>query len=115
MVDGTRKLIAQMTKFAKAAREDDHRDAIVSYSAPYAVPVHENRQAYHKRGRAGYLLDVARENMDLLGRTVVKAVKSGKSVQQARLLAAMLLMRLSQRECPVKTGRLRRSARAYLT
>lgn len=61
-------------------------------------------------GRAGFLLDVAREMSAELGEIVFKALKRGLTVGKALLLAGLRLQRESQRNTPVDTGALRASA-----
>lgn len=61
-------------------------------------------------GRAGFLLDVAREMSAKLAATVRDMLTRGKTVGQALLVAGLQLQRESQKNVPVLTGNLRASA-----
>lgn len=108
-----------------AARAGDpHVSVSVGYTAQYALWVHENRQMkwaglprksgigvyWGPKGRAGFLLDVAREMSDELAQTVRELIAKGKTVAQALLVAGLKLQRGSQKEVPVEHGNLRASA-----
>lgn len=108
---GLEKLIAQLRQRAAKARKDvDGVSVSVGYTANYALVVHENRNAYHRVGRAGYLLDVMRENQRQLADVVRTALQAGKTVAQALLLVGLRLQRESQLNVPVLTGNLKNSA-----
>ena len=62
------------------------------------------------KGRAGFLLDVAREMSSELGQMVFKGLKRGLTVGKALLLAGLRLQRESQLNVPVEFGALRASA-----
>ena len=61
-------------------------------------------------GRAGYLLDVAREMQRELAETVRDMLQRGKTLAQALLVAGLKLQAESQKNVPVETGNLRASA-----
>lgn len=61
-------------------------------------------------GRAGYLLDVAREMNHQLGAMVVTALQKKKTMAQALVTAGLALQRESQKNVPVEFGFLRASA-----
>lgn len=61
-------------------------------------------------GRAGFLLDVAREMQQELARIVGTAMQRGVRMAQSLLLAGLRLQRESQRNVPVEYGNLRASA-----
>ncbi len=82
----------------------------VGYTAPYAIWVHEIRTNHHPVGRAGFLLDVAREMSSQLGRIIVRGMQAGKGLLRSCVEAATALMLESQRNCPVDTGFLRSTA-----
>ena len=62
------------------------------------------------QGRAGFLLDVARELSRELGEIVAKGLKRGLKMVDALLLAGLRLQRESQLNVPVDTGNLKASA-----
>ena len=86
----------------------------VSFSAAYAMPVHENLEAHHPVGQAKFLEQPAREMGPELAATVRTAVQQGRTVGQGLLLAGLKLQGAAQRLCPVKTGFLRNSANTRL-
>ena len=61
-------------------------------------------------GRAGFLLDVAREMQVELKRVIITAMKSGVDLGKAILLACLRLQRESMKNVPVEYGNLRASA-----
>lgn len=99
---------------------------IVGYTAGHALFVHEARGMVLKgvprasgrgrywdpqgRARAGFLLDVAREQRKEISKTVNNAVKAGHTLEQGLVLGGLLLQRESQLACPVDTGTLKASA-----
>lgn len=82
----------------------------VGYTQAYALYVHENREAYHHVGRAGYLLDVAREIKDEIFRVAATTFKKTGNLGTAILLAGLRLQRESQLNVPIDTGALKGSA-----
>jgi len=82
----------------------------VGYEAPYAVYVHENRQAHHDIGKAGFLIDPFRRLRAELRKQIAEDLRSGRTLKEAMLRAGMKLMYASQEEVPVDTGFLKDSA-----
>lgn len=109
-IEGLEKVITALRNRAAKSAKGDDVSVTVGFSQGYALYVHENRQAYHPVGRAGYLLDVARELQSELGWIVATALARGKTVGQALLLAGLRLQRESQKNVPVDTGALKGSA-----
>jgi hypothetical protein len=109
-VEGVEALVARLNARAEQARRDAAGRVVVGYTAGYALPVHEDREAHHPVGKAGFLLDPARRLAPELKRIVAEAVKRGVPLPQALLLAGLRLQRESQAECPVDKGYLRSSA-----
>lgn len=107
---GFQKVVAQLQKRAARARQDNKVSVVVGYTAAYALYVHEDRQAYHEVGKAGFLLDPARRLANDVARIVRDALTRGLTTAQALLLGGLFLQRESQREVPVDTGNLRGSA-----
>lgn len=129
-VEKVQKVIAVL----KGRMNANSASAVVGYTAKYALWVHENRAMKWKgkprgggrdskgrfkkgrgvywgpRGRAGFLLDVAREQSAELGRVVFEALRKGRTMAEAVLAAGLRLQRESQRNVPVDTGALRASA-----
>ena len=103
------RLVAKLRDRAAEARKDEG-SVVVGYTASYAIYVHENRQARHPVGRAGFLLDVAREIGSDLRKEVEAGMKAGLGLARSLLRAGLLLQRTSQQNCPIDTGNLRASA-----
>lgn len=96
-------------KYMPGGRKSNVR-VVVGYTQSYAIYVHENRNAFHPVGKAGFLLDPARRLAGELARIVRTALRRGRTVSQALLMAGLRLQRESQQEVPVDTGALRASA-----
>lgn len=82
----------------------------VGYTQNYALPVHENLQAYHPVGQAKYLEEPARLHKKKIATIVREALKKKVSLAKALLLAGLFLQRESQLLVPVDTGALKGSA-----
>jgi hypothetical protein len=106
-VEGVSKLTAQMK-----ALEKQGTPIVVAcgFTAAYALYVHENLQAHHPVGKAKFLEEPARLLRRELGSLVAAALKAGKTLGQALLLAGLRLQAEAQRRTPVLTGHLRSSA-----
>lgn len=83
---------------------------IVGYGTDYGIYVHENLTAYHAPPtQAKFLEQPARTNRNNMAAIVRNALKRGMTVEQASYLAALFLLRESQKLVPVDTGVLRAS------
>ncbi len=126
-VKGLVELVAKLKAKAAKVVKDASMDVVVGYSYPTAVWVHENRNPKslglnipRRSGLGvywgpsnygpGFLLDPAREMKDELGGVVRQALKGGKTVAQALLMAGLTLQRESMKRVPVEHGDLRASA-----
>lgn len=130
-IKGLDSLVAKLR--AKAAKEKKDGDVavVVGYTQNYAVYVHEDlTKAHgaafnvkhaaeiasgeeHTRGadqQAKFLERPARENRQEYAAIVEDALKKGKTLAQALLLAGLKLQRDSQQLVPIDTGLLRASA-----
>lgn len=108
-INGARELMAQFqAKLGEVTRTGFSRVA-VGYSAPYAIYVHENLQAYHPIGQAKFLEEPARRLASAMGDKIVESLRRGLTVEQALQAAGSLLLQESRSLVPVDTGRLYRS------
>lgn len=82
----------------------------VGYEAPYAIYVHENRQAHHVIGKAGFLTDPFRRLRPDLRKQIANDLRKGVPLKIALLNAGILIKFYSQQEVPVLTGVLKKSA-----
>lgn len=82
----------------------------VGYTQAYAVPVHENTQAFHNVGQAKYLEQPAREHQKDVLNDVEQAYKRGASLGDSMVVGGLRLQRESQKLVPVDTGALKNSA-----
>lgn len=103
---GDKKLVAQLEVQRKAKGKKRCRGS-VGYGAPYALPVHENLNAFHPNGQAKYLEQPARDNEAKYAKIVQQAMGQGMTVEQAAYLALLELQRDSMQLVPVRTGFLR--------
>ena len=109
-VEGADKLLAGLqAKLAQVGKPTPR--AAVIYDAPYAVSVHENVNAFHPAGQAKFLETPARERRADMAQKVEDGLKAGKTLEQANLDAARLLLEASLPLVPVQTGRLKASGR----
>lgn len=86
---------------------------LVGYTAAYAIWVHENLNARHKPGKIAKFLEEPARVLDSSGelaRIVLEALRKGKSMAQALILAGLRIQRESQKVVPIDTGALKGSA-----
>jgi hypothetical protein len=106
-VEGVQKLNGQMEALK---HRGDPAAVAVGFTAAYAIYVHENLQARHRVGQAKFLEAPARTMAGELSAVVASALKLGKTLGQALLLAGLRLQAAAQKLTPVDTGNLRASA-----
>ncbi len=107
-VEGLNQLLAGLQ--AKAEGAGKGVKASVGYAAPYALVVHEDMEARHTNGVAKFLETPARTLQPVLAQIIAQALREGKTMAEAVLLAANRLKEESQLLVPVDTGNLRDSA-----
>lgn len=107
-VEGLNQLLAQFRAKADAAGKGVK--ATVGYGAAYSVVVHEDMEARHTTGQAKFLETPARTLQPVLAGIIAQALREGKTMKEAVLLAAERLKVESQALCPVLSGFLRDSA-----
>lgn len=83
--------------------------AVVGYSAPYAIYVHENLMAYHPVGQAKFLEQPTRTMQPEFRRIITERLLKGDTPSQALLAAGQALLAASLELCPIDTGLLRES------
>lgn len=108
-IEGSDEIKVKLTRMANAARAETVNRIVCGYSAPYAVYVHENLEAYHSNGQAKFLEQPARERKGDIAAAVVSARRSGQPLEQALMAGAEELRKRSQPLVPVATGFLRDS------
>lgn len=102
-VGGVRRRLQQLaTKGQKAIVE-------VSFTAEYAIFVHEDLAANHTVGQAKYLEQPAREMRGYLVNMIKNDLASGASLADALFKAGLLLQAAAQKLVPIDTGVLRAS------
>lgn len=106
-VDGGRRLLGRLTTLAERGAG---ADAVVGYSARYALFVHEDLEAHHPVGEARFLSRALRAGAPYRRAFIADALRRGRSLYQAVRDWAFVLKRDSQARCPVDTGVLRASA-----
>lgn len=109
-VEGLEKVVAALRARAAKARKDNDASVSVGYSAGYSLRVHEDLEAHHTNGQAKFLEQPAREFAPVLAGIVREALRQGKTLAQALLLAGLRLQREAMLLTPVDTGALRASA-----
>jgi hypothetical protein len=108
-LEGFHTTIQRFNRLAKDGRGEKWT-GIVGYAAPYAVYVHNNYGANFKVGRAGFLLDVIREERRVLGSIASKSLRAGATMLQRVRAVLEYIKKKSQENCPVDTGFLKASA-----
>lgn len=109
-VEGIQSVVRTLRAKAAAANKANDASVVVGYSASYAIYVHEDLTAKHKPGKTAKFLErPARMMKKELQRIIADALRQGKTVAQALLLAGLRLLRESQRIVPVDTGNLKNS------
>lgn len=109
-VQGLKKLLNDLDKIKKKY-EKASPVVVVGYSQRYAVYVHENLDASHKRGKqAKFLESPARSMQPQLAKTIAEEMKKSGNLEKALLKAGFQLQRASQKIVPVATGALKASA-----
>ena len=112
-VTGMKSLLRKLEKLERESHRKNNGDVVGGFAANYALTVHENIEARHKKGKkAKYLEDPFREltNSGELKRTVTEHTKQGTDLMTALLVAGQRVQRESQKEVPVLTGNLKGSA-----
>lgn len=106
------KLTSLLAKLKSKEKEAKTVSVIVGYTAGYAVHVHEDTQMFHRNGQAKFLETPARQlnNDGTLKNLINDALRQGKTLPEALLIAGLRLQRESQKLVPVLTGNLRASA-----
>lgn len=107
---GATELNSKLRRMTGTSEKMDNVSASVGFSAPYAIHVHENLEAFHPVGQAKFLEQPAREREKDIARVAVKLKQQGKPTALCLLAAAMYLQRMAQELCPVLTGYLKGSA-----
>ena len=108
-VEGVNRLMAKLQALTMKAVKESGQDAIVGFTANYAIYVHENLQAHHPVGQAKFLEDPLRELTPELRTMIVEDLIAGRTVAQAIYRAGLRLEREAKLRCPVNTGNLRDS------
>lgn len=109
------KLTNALRQRAAKARQDSNVAVLVGFTASYAIFVHEDLTAAHKPGKQAKFLEApARLFRNDLKGIVFQAMRAGKTMAQALLLAGLRLQREAQLITPVDTGNLRAGAFARL-
>lgn len=80
------------------------------YEAEYAVHVHEDRQAHHPIGKAGFLIDPFRRLRAELRKQIADDLRKGIPLKTALLRAGVKVQYYSEMEVPVLTGFLKSTA-----
>jgi hypothetical protein len=93
----------------KLAKGFTGENVVVGFTQNYALFVHEV-PARHTTGKAGFLLDNARDLQQEMSQIVLDQVKKTGSIERGLLLAGNRLQAAAQEDTPVDTGALKASA-----
>jgi hypothetical protein len=81
----------------------------IGFNAPYALYVHENKQARHPKGQAKFLESAIRFYVPRVNGMIADSLRLGRTLKQALDSAAKAILEEAKRRCPVDTGYLRLS------
>ena len=108
-VKGLEELVARFRAKAATSIKDTNFSVVVGNTASYAIFVHEDLQAHHFVGQAKFLEQPFREYAGEMTEIVRKALRAGRTLPQAVLLAGLKLQREAQLLTPVDTSMLKNS------
>lgn len=94
----------------KVAKGFVGENVVVGFTQNYALFVHENRNSNHTTGKAGFLLDNARDLQKEMSQIVLNVTKQTGSVEKGLMVAGVRLQSAAQEDTPVDTGALKASA-----
>lgn len=100
---------------ARSPRGRARASAEATYTAPYALWVHENLDARHRVGQAKFLTTAARLAAPRMRETARLAIANRDGVLVAAVRAARVLLAASRPLVPVDTGALRESGTVRVT
>jgi hypothetical protein len=123
-IQNLEKVVAKLRELAAKARKEGKASVAVGYTARYALFVHENLRQKLKgqprpyglgvywgpNGQPKFLEGPARQLRRVLADIIAQALRQGKTMSQALVLAGLRLQRESQERVPVELGNLRASA-----
>jgi hypothetical protein len=93
----------------KLAKGFTGENVVVGFTQNYALFVHEV-PARHTTGKAGFLLDNARDLQQEMSQIVLDQVKKTGSIEKGLFLAGVRLQAAAEEDTPVDTGALKASA-----
>ena len=109
ILQGSKELQRKLRRLSKGVIGEN--SVTVGYTQNYALIVHENRNAKHKKGKvAGYLLDPANQKADQISKRITQVTAKTGSLEKGLLQGGLFLQRISQKVVPVDTGALKASA-----
>lgn len=106
-ITGLSKVQSELKKLSKGFIGEG---VVVGFTQNYAIYVHEMRGLSHEVGKAGFLLDNARDMQKEMAQVVLNKTKTTGSVEKGLITAGLLLQRAAQGDTPIDTGALRASA-----
>ncbi len=114
-VIGEKNLKRKWALMSTEARKMQQLSVTVGFTQTYALKVHEDMTATHRRGQAKYLETPYKKERRKLGKIVRARLKKPKTAKAKTLLAALkmaghYLQRAAQKMTPIDTGALRASA-----
>lgn len=111
---GAPQLIKKLKRMADRIEGAKRIRGAVTFTAPYALKVHEDLKVHHPRGKAKFLEEPINNGISdgSLNKVFMDAINSGKTAQQAVLMVCLYIQRQAQLIVPVDTGFLRASAQS---
>ena len=101
-VKGVDKLVLALKRIGAKSKKESNAKYTVSYSAPYAIFVHERTDLRHESSKSAKFLEkAAREQRGRMAQIVAQTVKNGGTIDAGNALAALHLKKESQLLCPV--------------
>ncbi len=108
-ITGLQKVIASLEDLQR--RHKPISNVAVSYTADYALKIHEDLELHHENGMAKFLEIAARTTTKQVSEVIRKEIGEGKSMEEALLAGGQVVLDASNENVPVRTGFLRASGR----
>lgn len=108
--DGLAKILSVLRGNLAKIQAASKTQTIVGFSAPYALSVHEDEEMIHPHGgQAKFLEEPMKLYRKQMSDRIKLEMKNGKTLPEAQLIVANILLEEAKKLVPVDTGFLRDS------
>jgi hypothetical protein len=106
-ITGLREVQRELKRLSKGFIAEG---VVVGFTQSYAIYVHEMKGLKHTTGKAGFLLDNARDLRKEMAQTVLTVTKNTGNVTKGLIAAGQRLQGAAMDDTPIDTGALRASS-----